>query len=219
MQDSVPGLPVLIVEDNPIFLDLIFAAVKSLNMSRQTLPCRCGAEALDLIEQPGCRLGLALIDLGLPDVSGIDLIRVLRKRFTQLPIMVISVITSERTVLEAIRAGARGYILKSDSEPAIAAAIREVLEGNYPISPSLARTLFKLAGAPAAGEGGQVLKLSPRERETLQCLARGHSYAEVASLMGVALSTVQSNIRNLYRKLDASSQIQAINKARDAGLI
>ena len=99
------------------------------------------------------------------------------------------------------------------------ATIEDVLRGNHPISPSLARVLFKLAGAPVAAAGAQDFGLSPRELETLRLISRGHSYEEVGSLMGVALSTVQSNIRNLYRKLDAHSQVQAVSKARDAGLL
>ena len=134
--------------------------------------------------------------------------------------MVISAIRAERVVIEAIRAGARGYILKTDSEAVIADAIADVLQGNYPISPALARALFKLAGAPEQrSEEEAEFRLSPRELETLQHIARGNSYNATAALMGVALSTVQTNIRNLYRKLDVTSQVQAINKARETGLI
>jgi len=109
-------------------------------------------------------------------------------------------------------------VLKGQSEENLMATIEDVMRGNYPISPSLARVLFKLAGAPMAA-AAQEFGLSPRELETLRLISRGHSYDEVASLMGVALSTVQSNIRNLYRKLDAHSQVQAVSKAREAGLL
>lgn len=209
---------VLLVEDNPLFQQVIRSAIDSQGLSGHLYKCASGSEALELLDRPQLRLDLALVDLGLPDISGIEVITAVRRRFGEIPIMVISVISAERTVLGAIRAGARGYILKGDSEESIARAIQEVLNGNYPISPALARSLFKLAGAPLE-KSTLSFKLSPRELETLQLIARGYSYEEVSKLMGIALSTVQSNVRNLYRKLEVRSQVQAVSKARDAGLI
>ena len=210
---------ILVVEDNPLFQSQIARAVASVEPASRVLVCDTGSVAIDHLEDPQQRIDLALVDLGLPDIGGIEVIRAVRRRFADVPVMVISVVSAERSVLAAIRAGARGYILKGDSEASIGQAIQDVLHGNYPISPSLARTLFKLAGAPGASGGSDEFRLSPRETETLQLLSRGLSYEEVAGLMGVALSTVQTNIRNLYRKLDAKTQMQAVAKARDAGLI
>jgi DNA-binding NarL/FixJ family response regulator len=129
------------------------------------------------------------------------------------------VVTAERSVLAAIRAGARGYILKGDGEGLIAHAIHQVLMGNYPITTSLAHALFRLAGAPTGQVGSLEFKLSPRELETLQLISKGHTYEEVGRLMGIGLATVQTNIRSLYRKLDAHTQGQAVTKAREAGLL
>lgn len=208
----------LLVEDNPLFQNQICSAIWRFHPERSIHRCANGTEALALLEAPQVRLDLVLVDLGLPDISGIEVIQAARRRFGDIPIMVISVISAERTVLAAIRAGARGYILKGESEESISNAIQDVLRGNYPISPALARSLFKLAGAPLEKEP-DAFNLSPRELETLQFIAKGNSYEEVATLMGIALSTVQSNIRSLYRKLEVRSQMQAVSKARDAGLI
>lgn len=210
---------VLIVEDNPLYHQQIQRAIDQLGVGGAVYVCESGAQVFELLQQPRLGLDLALIDLGLPDMSGIDVIHRLRRSFPSLAVMVISVVSAERSVLAAIRAGARGYILKGDAEELIAQAISQVLMGNYPITPSLAHALFKLAGAPSDQVGSTPFKLSPRELETLQLIARGHTYEEVGRLMGVAITTVQSNIRSLYRKLDAHSQGQAVTKAREAGLL
>lgn len=211
---------ILVVEDNPQFVREIQRAIAATgDLTASTTTCRTGNDALAFVAGDECTLDLALIDLGLPDVSGIDVIRAIHRRFPDVPIMVISVASSEDSVLDAIRAGARGYLLKGDPGAEMATAIDEVLRGNYPISPSLARALFRLAGAPAAAPDTSAFELTQRELETLQLIARGHSYKEVAREMNVALSTVQSNIRNLYRKLEVHSHGQAVTKARDAGLL
>lgn len=210
---------ILVVEDSPVFEKQIQKSVAILGADNKISFCRTGAQAFELLNDPQTEFDLALVDLGLPDIQGVEVIERIRRRFSEMPILVISVTSSESSVMSAIRAGARGYLLKGESDAAIARAIQDVLDGNYPISPALARSLFRLAGAPLARGTPLSFDLSPRELETLQHTARGNNYAEVAQLMGVAVSTVQSHIRSLYRKLDAHTQLQAINKARDAGLI
>lgn len=209
----------LIVEDNPHFMREMVRAVELLREGGEVFNCRTGGEALATLERSAARVDLALVDLGLPDISGIDVIRALHRQLPEVPILVISVASSEESVLEAIRAGARGYLLKGDSGAEMASAIDEVLRGNYPISPALARSLFRLACGPTVGTIEPGLNLTQRELETLWLLARGNTYKEVASTMNVALSTVQSNIRNLYRKLQVHSQMQAVAKARSVGLL
>ena len=224
MPKATPSQPplsgkILVVEDNPAFAKQICGLLTRTRSRHEVVSCPTGKEALDVLDQPRVRLNLALVDLGLPDMSGLEVIRAVRRRFDEVPILVISVITSERSLLEAIRAGARGYILKGETEDALAKSIEDVLAGNYPISPLLARTLFKMAGSPDGQIDPQEFRLSPRELETLTLLSRGHSYKDVAQLMNIGLSTVQSNVRGLYRKLEVNSQTQAITKARESGLI
>lgn len=159
-----------------------------------------------------------MVDLGLPDIGGLDIVRAWRRRFPTRPLLVVSAIAAERAVLEAIRSGASGYLLKSGDCAHVSQAVEQVLQGHCPISPSLARYLFKLAGSPQP-QARHAMQLTAKERETLQYFGRGHSYAETAELMGVSISTIQTHVRNLYRKLGAHSQTQAIVKARENGLI
>jgi DNA-binding NarL/FixJ family response regulator len=210
-------LRVLIVEDDPAFEQVLSEAAQKLGQVVELRSCESGFGALAAMDAPSGPLDLALIDLGLPDLSGIEVIRRIRDRHETLPILVVSVISAERSVLAAIRAGACGYILKDDSKAAMAQAMREALIGHYPISPALARYLFKLAGA--RDKPSDLAGLTRKELELLQLLARGNSYGESARSMGVTLATVQTHIRNLYRKLGVHSQVQAVTKAQDQGLI
>jgi DNA-binding NarL/FixJ family response regulator len=122
--------------------------------------------------------------------------------------------------LKAIEAGANGYILKDESILEITEGIKKVLTGVYPLSPRLARFLFKQLSKPDEKlTERRDIKLSPREHETLQFLSKGFSYEEVAAKMGVTLSTVQSNVRSLYRKLNVKSQAQAMYMAINHNLL
>ena len=212
----------LLVEDNPLFVEQIREAVQIQGAVWQVHAVSEGQAALRLIHQKIPPFDLAMVDLGLPDISGIEVIKACNKQFPEIPIVVISVMASEPLVLSAIEAGARGYILKGESIGEITRAIAQVMDGIYPLSPSLARFLFKkLAGErdKATDSADNGFHLTPRELETLRYLAQGLTYEGVAEQMGVALSTIQWNVRNLYRKLNVRSQVQAITKARGLDLI
>ena len=209
----------LIVEDNPVFIKKLRRTIENMGPVNALHICETGQEAQNKLGDPKLLLDLALVDLGLPDMSGIDVIKLVRGRFPKLPVMVISVVTEERSVIAAIRAGAKGYILKDDSETLIAQAVSHILAGNYPISPSLAYTLFKMAGAPQDIVGEMKFNLSRRELETLQFISKGHTYEEAGRLMGISVNTVQTHIRSIYSKLDVHTQGQAVTKAREAGLL
>lgn len=210
----------LLVEDNPVFLEQISRAIEHLSDDWEVVSCPTGNKAMGTLDGLNPVFDLALVDLGLPDMSGIDIIRSCRLRMPELPIVVVSVIAAERTVMNAIEAGANGYLLKDDSIEQITNGISQVMNGIYPLSPSLARLLFKRLTSNVEHEGREAdFKLTPREQETLEHMAQGHSYDAVASLMGVAISTIQWNVRNIYRKLNVHSQVQAVAKARDFNLI
>lgn len=212
----------LLVEDNPIFVEQVSNAVGQLPDRWTVHHVQEGLRAIGLISESGRRFDLALVDIGLPDISGIEVIRACHTRFPDMPIVVISVMASEPIVLKAIEAGAKGYILKNEAEHSISQGIAQVMDGIYPLSPSLARFLFKrLTGEQLRDniQPDEDFKLTPRELETLRCLSQGLKYELVAQQMGVALSTIQWNVRNLYRKLNVRSQVQAISKARDHDLI
>lgn len=215
---SDPQRLAIVVEDDPVMSDMLAASIRLLGPEWSVTAVMDGASAERLLEQAGLAPELILVDMGLPYVGGLEVIRQARRRFPQLAILVVSSQTSDSVLLDAIRAGAHGYLLKGEPPQVLVQAIADVLDGQYPISPSLARLLFKLAGAPAEPSHTSPT-LTPREIELLKALAEGLSYSQCADLMGVALSTVQSHIRNLYRKLEVRTQMQAVSKARRFGIL
>ncbi|PVE41517.1 response regulator [Limnohabitans planktonicus] len=219
-EQTPPLRQLLLVEDNPLFAEQITDAMRGLPERWNVLEFSEGLQAKAFVKVALKPFDLVLVDLGLPDVSGIEVIRACRERFVDMPIVVISVVASESAVLTAIEAGANGYILKDESIEEITKGIEQVLKGVYPLSPRLARYLFKhLSVSSEKPEERLPVKLSPREHETLQGLAQGLSYELVAESMGVTLSTVQSNVRSLYRKLNVKSQSQAVSMARSYQLL
>lgn len=216
---AAPTLCALVVEDDPIFQDIIRHVLEHTNSIWHIHTASNGIEALSALADEDCSFNLALIDIGLPDLSGIEVISAARKRYADLPIMVLTANDDETTFLSAIRAGTSGYLVKCTTDIPLPESISQVMSGQYPVSASLARHLFRLAGSPIAILQENRLNLSRRELQLLRLLAQGNSYVTCANLMNVSLSTIQTHIRNMYRKLDVSNQRQAINMAQNSGLL
>lgn len=177
-------------------------------------------EALPLIVAGG--YDVLLVDINLGDRKSFDLIELSRGNHPA-PIMVISVLGDEASVISAIEAGADGYILKDGAFADLGGPIAQVLAGAAPISPAVARHLLRrfqpppAASAPEGSDG--VAPLSRRERQVLTEFARGASYKEVARKFDLSLHTVGDYVKTLYRKLQVNSRGEAVSKAIRAGMI
>jgi len=160
-----------------------------------------------------------LTDLGLPDGHGLPLIRALRTTHPSCEVLVISVFGDAETVVDCVEAGAVGYIHK-DSQPAdVAQVILDVRRGASPISPMIARKLLeRLRGSPAVAPTTDV-SLTTAESEVLELIARGYAHGEIARLRAVSIHTVQTHVKNLYRKLAVHSRTEAVYEATQLGLI
>jgi len=165
-----------------------------------------------------------LIDLGLPDGSGIDLIRFVRQQHAQANILVISVFGDVDNIMKSIQAGADGYLLKDAIDKDLIQAIHAISLGGTPLSPMIASRLLEHM-LPAKSESQHkpmpelAEALSDREKELLGLLARGYKYAEVSQLMDVGLSTVQTFVRRIYLKLAVNSRAEAVFEAKAMGLL
>jgi DNA-binding NarL/FixJ family response regulator len=169
-----------------------------------------------------------LTDLGLPDGSGIELIREICAAHPQTRCMVITVFGDEAHVVEALRAGASGYLLKDASAREMGRSVLDLLAGGAPMSPAVARYLLRQwQDAPAAAppqsapqpERRLVEALSPRELEVLQLVADGCSYAEIAAQLFISLNTVGTHIKHVYDKLAVNSRGKAVREAVQRGLV
>jgi DNA-binding NarL/FixJ family response regulator len=162
---------------------------------------------------------VVVVDLGLPDLDGVDLIRMIRERHPSLPIIVLTVATSEARILAALRAGAAGYLFKEDAGRRLATAILDAFDGGSPMSPAVAQLVLAQIRTPHAPQPEQGEGLTARERDVIGGIARGLTYEEVATTLGVSINTVRSHIRVIYDKLDASTKTEAVLAALRRGLL
>jgi len=162
---------------------------------------------------------IALIDLGLPDGSGVDLIREIAAAHPNCQCVVSTIYADDQHLFPALRAGAGGYLLKDQPRERIVQSLRGIAAGEPPLSASIARRLLRVFGdtTPAAAETGE--SLTPRERETLALIAKGFKIAEVATSLGVTRNTAHGFIKNVYRKLKIGSRAEAATEAARMGLI
>lgn len=174
-----------------------------------------------LADQP---IALALIDIGLPDGSGIDLISELNSIDLGLSILVISAWATQDIILSALRAGAVGYVLKERDDLEIAIALRSVLRGGAPIDPFIAKRIIE--ELPSASveptdnyNADSQQALTTRENQILLLVADGLGNKEIADRLSLSRYTVECHIKHIYRKLAVSSRTRAIHAARQRGLL
>lgn len=227
---------VLIVEDDDPMREF-FAASIARNPRLQLLASVGSvAQACGWLDDTAQGVDVLLTDLGLPDGSGLDVIRHARLRHPECEALVISMFGDEDNVLASIEAGALGYIHKDATPDDIALTILEMKDGASPISPMIARRVlakYRALQAPAVAPvpdsgwgdlpsvptGEEKVQLSNREQEVLELIARGFSYAEIARLKAVSVHTVQTHIKNLYSKLAVHSKSEAVYEATRMGLL
>lgn len=209
---------VAVVEDDPVMRDHLSRAIGACEDMLLTATAANVAEAAGMIEAGG--YDVLLCDLGLPDGSGVSLIRQEALTGRDTDILVITVFANQNKVLDAIRAGARGYLLKDERIEDCMAAVREIRRGGSPISPIIARQLLgEIRPDPREAPRPMASPLSEREYEVLNLLARGFSNAECAEILTVSSNTIGTHVKNIYRKLEVNSRAEALFEASSQGLL
>jgi DNA-binding NarL/FixJ family response regulator len=151
-----------------------------------------------------------LMDIDLPGTNGIDAVKEIRKLNERVHIIMLTVFDDNTHVMDAIRAGASGYLLKKDISTKLFSAIEEILNGGAPMSPTVARMVI---ASIQPNPKRDLYQLTIREKEILASLAKGNSYKLVATHFDISIDTVRTHIKNIYEKLHVHSQTEAVSKA------
>jgi DNA-binding NarL/FixJ family response regulator len=159
------------------------------------------------------RPDLVLMDIDMPDVNGIEGVKIIRKKYPALKILMQTVFEEDEKIFTCIRAGADGYILKKTSPQDLLKAIDEALNGGAPMTPSIARQVLRFVGSTENRKQPEDFKLTPRETEILSLLVQGLSYKMIAERCFISLPTVNSHIQHIYEKLQVHSVVEAVTKA------
>jgi len=219
--DIVLPAPVLLVEDDIAVRRRLEDILLQFGYKLETI-----IFATTLAEARACiaerPIALALVDIGLPDGSGIDLIKDLHLKDPALAILVISAWCTQDVILSALRAGAVGYVLKERDDLEVAIALRSVLRGGAPIDPFVAKRIIEELPAEAnevKTNPEHLQTLTNRESQILQLVAEGLGNRDIADKLFLSRHTVECHIKRIYRKLAVSSRTRAIHTARQHGLL
>ncbi len=234
-----PAAPIRVglVEDDAKTRAILERAISAQPDMRLVLQAVSREQALALL--PRQAVDVLLVDLGLPDGSGLDVITAARQQWPECSVLVSTIFGDEMHVLPSIEAGAMGYLLKDSSDPGLVDEIRSVHAGGSPISPMVARKILARAalrqvprepGAPApsaramdapqlARDPKPTVTLSPREQEVLLRVSKGFTAEETAAALGISHSTVLTFVRRIYAKLEVNSRAEAIIEAQRHGIL
>jgi DNA-binding NarL/FixJ family response regulator len=208
-----------------------FACWGAFATAEQALERLTDAHQRGAEQMPNQMPDVVLMDIELPGISGIEAVSRLHESFPELPVAMLTIVETNAAVLEALQAGALGYLIKATPAPKLLESVRELSNGGSPMSAHIARKVISLLAAPTVAPAiasiapaaspqhsfsaisDELQTLTPREREILTLLADGYLYKEVAAALGISLSTVQTFIRSIYKKLHINTRSEALLKA------
>jgi DNA-binding NarL/FixJ family response regulator len=211
----VSGIRVVVADDHPIVRAGLSALLSSLPGVEVVGVAATGREAVK--EVVTTRPDVAVLDLQMPDLDGFAATREIARAAPDVAVLVLTMFEDDDSVFAAMRAGARGYLIKGAEQEEIARAIHAVAAGEAIFGPGVAQRVLRFfSGAPAAAE--PFPELTARERQILDLLAGGLSNTAIATRLSVATKTVANNVSSIFAKLQVADRAQAIVRARDAGL-
>jgi DNA-binding NarL/FixJ family response regulator len=219
-QDRTPEirtrpLAVGIIEDRKDIREGLAALIEGTAGHRLAGVYRTMEDALSglLRERPD----VILCDIGLPGMSGIEGIRIIRERHPEAIVLILSVYDDDERIFDALCAGATGYLLKNTPPDRLIESLNEAWQGGSPMSPEVARRvvhLFREFRPPSSSAHD----LTPHEERLLKMLVQGHSYKSAAKVLGVSVNTISFHIRNIYQKLQVHSKSEAVARALRDGI-
>ncbi len=214
---------VFILEDQPAMLRNLSKLIGTSPKTQLAGTAFSAEEAIILLDQLEELPEVILCDIGLPKMSGTDFCRYVKVKYPEIELLMLTVYDDDDQVLESVRRGAAGYLLKGIEGPKIIEAIQEVREGGSVIQPSLARRLlahFKPSSQTSLTQSESYRRsLTERELECLQIVAKGLSNNEAASVLGLSKATIRTHLEHIYQKLDVGNRVEAVTEGLRQGLI
>ena len=209
MQIQADMARIIIVEDNNVVRSSLEELVNSIPGCECSACCATGEEALKVV--PRLKPDLVMMDIHLPNLSGIECTARLKQQMPALAVLILTVYEDEAKIFQALKAGASGYILKRSDPREIVQAIDEVLAGGAPMTSSIARKVVDSFREPAGG-GTAESALSRRETEVLQALSKGLANKEIAEELCINVETVRWHLKQIYEKLHVHGRTEAALK-------
>jgi DNA-binding NarL/FixJ family response regulator len=206
---------VLVVDDHPMWRDGVKADLERSGKAQVVGEASDGGEAIDAARS--FMPDVILMDLQLPQVSGVDATRAIIEESPHIKILVLSASAEEADVLEAVKAGASGYLLKSSRSEDLIDAVLRVRSGEPVFTPSLAGLVLSEFRRIAASDPSEP-ELTPRENEVLKLVAKGYAYKEIGEKLFISTKTVQNHVQNILTKLQLKKRYELMRYAINKGL-
>ncbi len=212
----IDSIRVLIADDHPLVRRGMRAVLGTTDHIEIVGEATNGREAIDaaLTLDPD----VVLMDLQMPDLSGIEATRAILENQPEIKILVVTLFQDDDSVFLALRAGARGYVLKDADDGEIISAIRAVAGGAAIFSPSIATRVLALFTSPRPARVEAFPMLTEREREILERIAQGYPNPRIAQQLGISVKTVSNHVSVIFSKLQVADRAEAIERAREGGL-
>lgn len=202
-----------IAEDNPFALKAILVKLRDYPDVKIKAQALNGVALLSALEQ--VNIDVVLMDIEMPLMDGIEATRILKSKNPKIKVIALTTFDDDDKILEMIRAGANGYMLKEESKESLYKALYETLEGGASMSPSIAFKVLNLVRLPLIAKANTAVdfQLTSREIEVLEQLKNGLSYTDIGENLFISYGTVRKHIENIYRKLNVDNKVKAINIA------
>ena len=211
---------IAIAEDNAFLLQSIKDKLAFFEDLEVRFTAANGAEMIGKIEE-NSDIDVILMDIQMPEMDGIKATEIIKNRFPQIKIIMLTVMDDDQYIFNSIIQGANGYLLKEIPAQDLYRSIHEIMEGGAPMSPTIALRALKMLRNPLPKntQNEEEISLTKRETEILESLSKGLEYKQIADNLFIASGTVRKHVENIYRKLNVRNKMEAVQKAMKSGIL